>query len=233
MSFTRWTPRNQFISALIISSLVSVALYGYGAVANHSLEYGFFIWNLILAWLPFLFAIWLTNVLGHKPWSSWEGITASVLWLLFLPNSFYIISDLIHFREIERHDVLFDAVMFMSFIITGMILGFASLYLVQVQLRKRLSSLKAGFWVALTLLLCSIGIYIGRDLRWNSWDILTNPGGLLFDLSDRILHPVIYGEMFVTIGSFFILLCSTYLLLWTSAKLLRGGPRAAEDSRFA
>jgi uncharacterized membrane protein len=222
MSFTWRTPRNQFISALAISSLASVAFYAYGAITNHSLEYGFFIWNLALAWMPFLFAIWLTAVLRRKLWSSWEGIAASVLWILFLPNSFYIISDLIHLREVPRNDILFDAVMYMSFIITGMILGFASLYLIQVQLRKRLTHRAAGLWVGAILLLCSIGIYIGRDLRWNSWDILTNPGGLLFDLSDRVLHPVIYGQMFVTIISFFVLLCSTYWLLWTAAKVLRG-----------
>jgi uncharacterized membrane protein len=63
-------------------------------------------------------------------------------------------------------------------------------------------------------------------LRWNSWDVFTNPGGLLFDISDRLLHPSGYPQMFVTIISFFILLLSMYGLLWRGARLLRQAGQA-------
>ena len=145
----------------------------------------------------------------------------SVLWLVFLLNSFYMISDFIHLQDVRRVDLIYDTIMMTSFIYTGVTLGFSSLYLIHLQLRRRFSRWAAAWWVAFTLLLSSAAVYVGRDLRWNSWDILTNPGGVLFDISDRVLHPVSYPQMLVTIISFFVLLMSMYGLLWRGARLLR------------
>jgi len=218
------TLRTQFIMALGISSLASVCLFAYGALRNRSLDFDYLLWNLFLAWLPLIFAVRLVAVLKAKLWSSWEGLGLSVLWLIFLPNSFYMISDFIHLQEAQRIDVLFDTVMFTSFIYTGVALGFCSLYLIHLQLNRRLSVHSANIWAAVTLFICSAGIYVGRDLRWNSWDIFTNPGGLLFDISDRLFHPAAYPQMFVTVLSFFVLLSSMYHLLWRGAHLVQQQP---------
>ncbi len=218
---TRRLPRTQFIIALVVSTLVSVGLFGYGAWRNHSLEYDYLSWNLLLAWLPLIFSVRLVLILQRKLWSSWEAMMMSFLWLVFLPNSFYMISDFIHLQDVRTVDILYDAVMFTSFIYTGVVLGFSSLYLIHLQFKRRLSSPVASAWIAFTLLVCSAAIYVGRDLRWNSWDIVTNPGGLLFDISDRLLHPSEYPQMLVTIISFFVLLLSMYGLLWRGARLLR------------
>lgn len=220
--------RNQFLVALVLSSLVSIGLYIYGAWRNHSWYNDYLIWNLTLAWLPLIFALRLVLVLRHKLWSSWEGLALSVLWLVFLPNSFYLISDFIHLQDVKRVDVLYDAIMFTSFIYTGVVLGFSSLYLIHVQLRRRLSAIGATCWIVATLLVCSAAIYVGRDLRWNSWDVLTNPGGLLFDLSDRLAHPSAYPQMLITIGAFFVLLATMYNLIWHGARLLQPPKRAAQ-----
>ncbi len=214
------SPRGQFISALGMASLVSAGLFAYGAWRSHSLAYDYLLWNLVLAWLPLVFATRLLVVLRHKLWSSWEGLATSLLWLVFLPNSFYMISDFIHLREVGRGDVLYDAVLFTAFVGTGLALGFSSLYLVHRQLIRRFGNRAAGWWIALMLLICSIAIYIGRDLRWNSWDVLTNPGGLLFDIADRVQHPAAYPQMLVTIISFFVLLAGLYHLIWRAARLL-------------
>lgn len=220
----RRSPSTQFIAALLAASAVSLGLFAYGAWRNHSTEFSYLVWNLFLAWLPFLLAARLATRLLHKPWSSWETLAYSVLWLLFLPNSFYMISDFIHLLDVRRVDVLYDAVMFTSFIYTGVVLGFSSLYLVHMQLRRRLTGRAAAGLVSITLFICCLAVYIGRDLRWNSWDILTNPGGLLFDLSDRLAHPAAYPRMLLTVGSFFVLLASMYGLIWRGARLLRPAP---------
>lgn len=216
----RWSPRAEFLLALVFSSGVSVAFFLYGAWRNHSFTFGYLPWDLFLAWVPLLLTVWLTRILRQKPWSSWEGITASILWLLFLPNSFYMISDFIHLLDVQRVDVLYDAIMFTSFIYTAVLLGFASLYLIHLELNKRLKPRAAAGWIAATLLFSSFAIYVGRDLRWNSWDVLTNPGGLLFDISDRFLHPANYPQMFISVISFFVLLMSMYWLIWRGSKLL-------------
>ena len=218
---TRRSPRIQFMYTLLAASLVSIGLFSYGALRNHNLNYSYLVWNLTLAWVPLLLVLWLLRILRHKLWSSWEALGVSLLWLVFLPNSFYMISDFIHLRDVGRVDALFDALMFTSFIYTGVILGFSSLYLIHLQLRRRLPERTAAAWIAGTLLLCSGAIYIGRDLRWNSWDIVTNPGGLLFDVSDRLQHPSAYPQMLVTIVTFFILLTSMYGLVWRGIQVLK------------
>jgi uncharacterized membrane protein len=220
----RWrSPRLQFLLSLLAASMVSIGLFLYSAWRRESFGYSYMIWNLTLAWLPLILALRLMVVLKYKLWSSWEALGTSVLWLLFLPNSFYMISDFIHLRESSRADVLYDAVMFTSFIYTGVILGFVSLYLVHLQLKRRLDAWASRFWLAGVLLLCSIAIFIGRDLRWNSWDVLINPGGLLFDISDRLQHLGDYPNMLLTIAVFFVLLTSMYGLLWQGSKLLKAG----------
>lgn len=212
--------RRQYFVALLISSFVSVGFFAYGAVRNESAQFSYLVWNLFLAWIPLLLAVRLVHVLRYKLWSTWEAMSLSALWLVFLPNSFYMISDFIHLQEVKRIDILYDTLMFTSFIYTGVVLGFSSLYLVHSELRKRMPEREAAAWVGLTLAVCSGAIYIGRDLRWNSWDILTNPGGLLFDVSDRIAHISTYPHMLLTVISFFILLSSMYLLLWQGIKML-------------
>lgn len=211
---------NYFLLALSGSGFVSLGFFSYGALQNHSLEFSYLVWNLFLAWLPLMFSLRLTRVLRHKLWSSWEALGYSVLWLIFLPNSFYMISDFIHLQDVARVNLLYDAVMFTSFIYSGVIVGFTSLYLVHVQLHQRMTARMASVLMAATLLVCSFAIYVGRDLRWNSWDILTNPGGLLFDLSDRLIHPASYPAMFTTVISFFVLLASMYNLVWHGSRLL-------------
>lgn len=214
-------PRTQFIFALLFSSLASVVLFVFGAFRNHSTGYSYLITNLVLAWLPLLLTGWLVNVLRRKLWSSWEALGASVLWLLFLPNSFYMVSDFIHLQAVQTPDILYDAVMFMSFIFVGIVLGLASVYLIHQEFRKRFSDAGSVVLVVAIFLLCSFAVYLGRDLRWNSWDVLINPGGLLFDVSDRLLHPSAYPQMFLTIFSFFVLLVSMYSLTWVANRLLR------------
>lgn len=212
--------QSQFLLALVGSAVVSLGFFSYGALQNQSLQFSYLVWNLFLAWLPLLFALRLTRVLNTKLWSSWEALLYSFLWLVFLPNSFYMISDFIHLQDVMRVNLLYDTMMFTSFIYSGVVVGFTSQYLIHRQLIKRFQSRVAGLVMAATLLVCSFAIYFGRDLRWNSWDILTNPGGLLFDLSDRLLHPASYPSMFTTVIGFFALLGVMYNMVWQGSRLL-------------
>ncbi|HSW74468.1 MAG TPA: DUF1361 domain-containing protein [Candidatus Saccharimonadales bacterium] len=216
-----YSARTRLGLALLLASLVSVILFAAGAWRNHSMAFSYLIWNLCLAWLPLGFGLWLERVLRHKVWSSWEALFASGLWLAFLPNSFYMISDFVHIQELQRVDVLYDVVMFSAFIFSGVTLGFLSLYTIHRQLLQRLRWRAAAFGTASVILLCSFAIYLGRDLRWNSWDILVNPGGILFDISDRFLHPTAYPQLFTTTLSFFVLLGSLYVVVWEVARTLR------------
>jgi uncharacterized membrane protein len=213
-------PGVQYVLALCAATLVSMGLLLAGYISGQGPGDAYLAWNLFLAWLPFGLSLWLMRVLGRKAWSSWEGLAVSGVWLAFLPNSFYMVSDFIHLPEAGASNALFNAVLFTSFIFTGLALGVGSLYLVHTELRRRLTSRGAGAWIAAILLVCSVAIYIGRDLRWNTWDVLFDPAGLLFDLSSRLLHPSAYLPMLAVVAPFFVLLASLYTIVWQGSRVL-------------
>jgi uncharacterized membrane protein len=215
----------RFAYMLLAASCASIVLLFADSLHNHSFYFSYLIWNLFLAWLPLIFAVWLVSILSHKLWSSWQALAVSALWLAFLPNSFYMVSDYIHLREVSQNDLLYDAVMLTSFISVAVVLGVCSLYMVHQEVIKRRSLRTCNIWLAGTLLLCSFAIYLGRDLRWNSWDLLTNPGGLIFDISDRFMHPSAYPEMFLTTSIFLLLISMLYGLAWYAVRMIRAwGP---------
>lgn len=207
------------------SSLVSVGLFLLDAWKNHSYEFSYLIWNLTLAWVSLLATLWLEGVLLRRLWSSWYAMFVTAVWLVFLPNTFYMISDFIHIQTLGQTDVLYGVVMFTSFIINGVMLGFLSLFIVHQELLKRLRSRQAGGLIALVVLICSFAIYIGRELRWNTWDLITNPASVLIDVSDRVLNPREHPQALTTTTSFFVLLMSLYAVFWYSTRLSRIKPR--------
>lgn len=219
----RWysSARARFGLALFASSLVSIGFWMAGALSNSSTAFGYLIWNLALAWIPLILALWLERILRIKLWSSWLALLATVLWLGFLPNSFYVLSDFVHITEVPRADIVFDVVMFGSFAINGLLLGYSSLFLVHSELRRRLSARATGMVVAGVLLLSSFAIYIGRDLRWNTWDVITSPASLLFDVSDRLINAGAHPQLLSTTVSFFVLLSSVYIVIMYMVRALR------------
>ncbi len=192
--------------ALLLASCFSVGLVLARAVVTGSLLFWFLVWNLFLAWLPFLFA----EVAHH--WRNWRpGLwSAAFLWFIFLPNAFYIVTDLMHLRPFPTVPIWYDALMIFSFALTGLLLGFLSLQRMQRLVAARVGPWLGWLFAAGTLALSSFGIYIGRFLRWNSWDIFTNPGPLLADIGRNLLTPHLGLKTAVISG----LLCSIFLLAY-------------------
>jgi uncharacterized membrane protein len=211
----------RILYALLASSAVSVLLYGLRVFEAHSFRHGFLFWNLFLAWLPLIFAWWLVVRLRSTAWLAPQNVLLTLLCLGFLPNSFYMVSDLIHLEVTGEVSLLYDAALYTSFIFNGFVIGYVSVYLVHRELIKRLGRVPAHGLVTAVFLACSFAIYLGRYLRWNTWDVLINPAGLLFDVSDRIISPGTYPQAFVTTGTFFLLIGSTYLVGWQFAQTLR------------
>lgn len=215
------TPVRLLAGALGLLSLTSLLFLAISSARGAGLTDWYLAWNLVLAWVPAVLAYWLTRVLVRDPtWTGWPAIGLSLGWLLFLPNSFYIVSDLIHLEDMPRSEVLFDAVMFSLFVITGLLLGFASLYAVHVRIRERVSALRAAALVSLLLFLCSFAIYLGRTLRWNSWDVLVNPAGILFDVSERVIDPFDHPATYAVTATFFVFLSCLYWAGWLTVRAI-------------
>jgi len=221
MKRRRLSPRERVVASLAGLTLVSIVLFCAGAIANHSLKFAYLIANLFLAWVPLLLTILLIKSLRKYVWSSYWPLLITLLWLIMLPNSFYMISDYVHVHDVGRHNLLYDIVMFTSFIFTAVLLGFSSLYMTHAELRKRMKLRSSFILVGIIIFLCSFGIYLGRDLRWNSWDVFFNPAGILFDVSDHIIHPLNNGELLTTTLSFFVLIGSLYIVGWQLGEATR------------
>ena len=135
------------------------------------------------------------------------AIPAGAVWLLFLPNAPYLISDLVHLQPRSDAPLWFDVVLLFSFAGAGVLLGLASLSNVHDAVTARFGTIAGWSLVLTSAPLTGLGIYLGRFLRWNSWDVWTNPRPLLADLitrlSDPLSHPktlnvtLVYGLVFV------------------------------------
>ena len=207
--------------ALVCSSLISLTLYLVAGFENGQFIYTYLLWNLGLAWIPLILVLWLQRLLRERLWSSWLPLIISVVWLSFLPNSFYMITDYIHLHEVTRLNLLFDLVMFTSFIVNGIMLGYLSLFLVHQEFLKRLSRRASALLIGGVLLLSSFAIFIGRDLRWSTWDVVLNPASVIFDVSDRLVNPSEHPQVFSTTLSFFVLLTSIYVVIWHMMRAAR------------
>jgi uncharacterized membrane protein len=211
--------------ALLLSNAVSVGLFGIRLLATGSTHYWFLFWNLLLAWVPVLLAWLLKNRLTQDSWWRPLPVLLTGAWLGFLPNSFYLMSDLIHLQSTGDIGVLFDVVLFLSCIWNGVVAGMLSLVWVHNDIRQRLSAGYAAWLMAAILAATSFAIYLGRALRWNTWDTLINPSGILFDVSERVVNPLAHPQIFVTTLTFFLLLGSMYRVIWAYVQLLPGKNR--------
>lgn len=214
---------SSLVVALLLANGISILLFLLRMVDSGSTRYWFLIWNLILAWLPVGFAIILLGRLKNRRWSDPVCILLSVLWLAFLPNSFYLVSDLIHLQTTAEVSVLYDAVLFTSFIFNGFLAGFISLYLLHNELLKRLKVTSVNLIIASVLLACSFAIYLGRVLRWNTWDIILHPTGIIFDVSEQVVNDAAKSNALVTTLSFFLLIGGMYIAIWQFARTVKRG----------
>jgi uncharacterized membrane protein len=144
--------------------------------------FSFLWWNLFLAVVPLLASTALRS--ARRPHRRPVQLLCFSIWLLFLPNAPYILTDLLHLHPRELVPLWYDLVVLMSCAGTGLFLGYISLLDVQLVIEKRFGK-HCGWGVAVSaLLLSGFGIYLGRFLRWNSWEVFTNPWRLLSTLGE-------------------------------------------------
>ncbi|MEX2006707.1 MAG: DUF1361 domain-containing protein [Candidatus Saccharimonadales bacterium] len=208
----------RYVRAAGILSGLCLVFFGLQPLAADSLRYWFIPQNLGLAWLSLLFAWLLVGQLKIRSWLSWQNLSLTLLWLIFLPNAWYVLTDFIHIFPADDVIHLYDIVLMSTLVVSGFIVGFTSLYLVHLELIKRLGT-RAGHWlIGLVILLSSFGIYMGRILRWNTWDVAANPSGIILNVSDRLASPLEYPRFLSLTALFFVFISMIYLALWLFLK---------------
>ncbi len=206
--------------SLALASGIAVALVIARFSVSRQLAYFNLVWNLFLAWLPLMFAFFAGR--ARRTWP--QLCVCASLWLLFLPNSPYLVTDLVHLKPRPPVPLWFDILLVQSFVLTGLLLGFLSLYLMH-RLVSRSYGWRIGWMFTLVILaLTGFGIYLGRFERWNSWDLFLSPFALLSDVWNLLVHPRANKTAFVfsTLCAGFLALA--YLAFYALTELHRTGP---------
>jgi len=222
--FLTYLNRNKYKIAifglLLAASFVSVALVLARMAYSDSMQYRGLIWNLFLAWIPFVLAYIAYALSWRRPWLYIAIPVFAFLWLIFFPNAPYILTDLQYLSRVSPDAPLwYDIILLVWFSWTGMLLGLVSLYMMHEIVQRNFGRLPGWTFVLLVSGLSSAGIYVGRFLRWNSWDILGNPSELAMDLLGLVIDPSLRLFAFTTLFSVFFVFI--YLTLYSFGHLLR------------
>jgi uncharacterized membrane protein len=172
-------------------------------------------WNMILATIVLI----LTHVMsilknkGNYPIIEYIILLA---WILFFPNALYIASDLIHFQNYAFFKIYpnlyeFDITAWIVFthLLVGALyaakIGIESLHQMINLWEEQLSSQFKWILVNSLFLLASLGIYIGRFMRFNSWQFYK-----VFSIIRELLNNVLF--MLIFVGLFFTIHWTFYIL---------------------
>ena len=140
-------------------------------------------WNLALAWLP-----WLLTAAWLRAGGAWRWLLGAA-WLVFLPNAPYLVTDLVHLKGRPPVPLWLDVLLLASFALAGLSLGWTSLDAVSRALSPRLGRWGSFGFVSAVLLLTGFGIYLGRFLRLNSWDVVIDPLGVAASVVRSLTEP--------------------------------------------
>jgi len=185
---------------LFALSLFCCVLLLIRAKITNSIFFFFLIWNLFLAYTPLAVTSLITNNISliEKRRYLYPAI---LCWLLLLPNAPYLITDFLHLKKEGGVPVWFDVLSLISFTLNGLLFGLASMKNMYNILTIKFSRFAASVAMLTTCVLCGFGMYVGRFLRYNSWDILNKPISLTADIFDSLFYADTYRAAWgITLG---------------------------------
>jgi uncharacterized membrane protein len=188
-SIRRFIPAEQIDKALSLSILFSLTLIAGRIIYTGHFSYLFLVWNLFLAFLPYL----ITKAISRDSRlinTRVKFIIVFLLWLFWMPNAFYIITDLFHLGSTPNMPRWYDLALILSCAWNGVIMGVLSVRQMEKIWHLRVPQIREWWFMAPVMFLNAWGVYIGRFLRFNTWDIISNPFVLMADIFEMLLHPV-------------------------------------------
>jgi uncharacterized membrane protein len=211
-------PRKSALALLLVASALCCATEEARVVKTGDSFYRFLIWNLALAWIPLLLAA--CGYAAAARGRGWPVAALALAWILFFPNAPYMLTDFVHLGSSETGAPLwYDALMIASFAWTALLLGLASLYLMQIVVERYVRPLWSWTLVAVALLLSSFGVYLGRFNRFNSWDALVRPGRVGHVISHQLENPIQHPRLVGILVILTAFLTVAYAILYTFANV--------------
>jgi uncharacterized membrane protein len=196
-----YPPKTEIQRLLLTSVGFGFLLLLARTVYTGGLTFVFLVWNLFLAFVPYLLSYTLTlrpSWTQHK----WTLAAALTAWLLFIPNSFYMLTDLFHLYDSFSVPRWYDLLLILSFAWNASLMGILSVRHIEKILQARWRYRFSWLFVYPVMLLNALGIYIGRYLRFNSWDVINSPFLLMADMLHLLLHPLYYRNAWAMVICF-------------------------------
>ena len=194
--------------SIILLLILSFILNIFRILFFGKLSFIYIFWNIFLAVIPFFISYFLLGLSNKNKLTKIIFIIGGIFWLFFIPNAPYLVTDLIHIGEIRTVPILYDTILLFSSASLGLLLGIYSIYHMEQILKKKYSFKIVSKIIYITIFLISFGIYLGRFLRFNSWDIITNPIifintlGKIFTNKNYFIEALFYTFLFL----FFIMM---------------------------
>jgi uncharacterized membrane protein len=204
---------------IVLSTILALGIFVGRAVYGQTWSYSNLIWNLFLAWVPYVFSVIAASLHFLFPKQWWMLIVPGFFWLIFFPNAPYIVTDFLHLWHRPPIPLWYDIGLIATFAWTGCFLAIGSLKTMQYLVRKFLGRVASWLFAGGVLILTGFGIYLGRFGRWNSWDIFYQPQDILMDIAVRLAYPFnnlrffVFTVMFTTFLSicYFMFVSITHL----------------------
>jgi uncharacterized membrane protein len=200
--------RQAFYSVLLATLLACTLLAG-RVYLSGEWTYLFLVWNLFLAWIPYLFSLWVIYLEQRQPQRWWHLLIPGLVWLVFFPNAPYIVTDFLHLRERYPIPIWYDIGLLSAFAWAGLFLGIFSLRAMQRLVKTFVGSALSWLFVVGVVGLSGFGVYLGRFLGWNSWDLFLHPRAVFADVVVRLFHPLHHPATFgfTLLFAMFLLVC--------------------------
>ncbi len=187
---------------LLLSVLILFGMVGFRMLYSDTVSYIFLMWNTFLASVPFAISEFMRN----NKLSKFQNVFTALVCILFLPNALYLISDFEHLRERPPVPFFFDILLMFYAALIGLLLNILALRNLQLVIGRYFKTSFTHVLIASIILLSGFGVYLGRYLRWNSWDIVTHPKALLMECVYHSMHPNLFTYTWsVSIGYAFVL----------------------------
>lgn len=195
--------------SIFLGVLFSVFMLGVRVIYSGQVTYLFLLWNLFLAAIPYFISKRLSIKRGGKEFSIFEKFLA-IVWILFLPNAPYILTDLFHLNSMSGIPLWFDLILILFFAITGLLFWIISMIQMKNLMKYFLNKRIVYFLEVFLIFASGYGVYIGRYQRWNSWDLILHGGEILAESIQIIINPIINAEVFAMTFCFSLLLAFIY-----------------------
>lgn len=215
-SFNRFLYIHSFYP-LLLSSLIACGFYVFRVFYSKTTNYSNLIPNLLLAWIPYIFSVLAASTYRLHPNRWWSIFFYGTVWLVFFPNAPYMVTDFYHLDPRLPIPLWFDIGLIAIFAFTGCFLAIASLRSIHIIIERFLGKIVGWLFALFTLGLGSLGVYLGRFRRFNSWDILLQPKIVFKDIASNLFNPMDNLGFIGFMVMFTAILLVFYLMFVTSS----------------